>query len=84
MFPGQIQKFTLDGKVVGQFGTAGRKLGQFGWAHALGLRRRKRHLDRRIVELARSEVRAASERMTTSRHRLKGWVLKDRKMGGTQ
>ena len=35
MFPGQVQKFTLDGKLVGQFGTAGRKLGQFGWIHAL-------------------------------------------------
>lgn len=35
MIPGQIQKFTLDGKLVGQFGTAGRKAGQFGWIHAL-------------------------------------------------
>jgi NHL repeat len=35
MFPGEVQKFTLDGKLVGQFGTAGRKLGQFGWVHAL-------------------------------------------------
>lgn len=35
MFPGQIQKLTLDGKVVGQFGTAGRRLGQLGWVHAL-------------------------------------------------
>jgi hypothetical protein len=35
MFPGQVQKFTLDGKLVGQFGTAGRKLGQFGWVHAI-------------------------------------------------
>ena len=35
MFPGQVQKFTLDGKLVGQFGTAGRKSGQFGWVHAL-------------------------------------------------
>ena len=35
MLPGQVQKFTLDGKLVGQFGTAGRKLGQFGWIHAL-------------------------------------------------
>ena len=35
MIPGQIQKFTLDGKLVGQFGTAGRKIGQLGWVHAL-------------------------------------------------
>jgi hypothetical protein len=35
MLPGQIQKITLDGTVVGQFGTAGRKLGQFGWVHAI-------------------------------------------------
>lgn len=35
MLPGQVQKFTLDGKLVGQFGTAGRKIGQFGWVHAL-------------------------------------------------
>ena len=27
--------FTLDGKLVGQFGEAGRKPGQFGWVHAL-------------------------------------------------
>ena len=35
MIPGEVQKFTLDGKLVGQFGTAGRKPGQFGWIHAL-------------------------------------------------
>jgi len=35
MMPGQVQKFTLDGKLVGQFGEAGRKPGQFGWVHAL-------------------------------------------------
>jgi hypothetical protein len=35
MIPGQIQKFSLDGKLVGQLGTAGRKIGQFGWIHAL-------------------------------------------------
>lgn len=35
MLPGQIQKLTLDGKVVGQFGIAGRKLGQLGWVHAI-------------------------------------------------
>ena len=27
--------FNLDGKVVGQFGTAGLKPGQFGWVHAI-------------------------------------------------
>ena len=35
MFPGEVQKFTLDGKLVGQFGTAGRKAGQLGWVHAV-------------------------------------------------
>jgi hypothetical protein len=35
MFPGEIEKFTLDGKLVGQFGTTGRKLGQLGWVHAV-------------------------------------------------
>src|SRR5439155_14395779 len=30
MIPGEVEKFTLDGKLLGQFGTAGRKLGQFG------------------------------------------------------
>jgi len=35
MFPGEVQKFTLDGRLVGQFGTAGRKAGQFGWVHAV-------------------------------------------------
>jgi len=35
MFPGEVSKFTLDGKLVGQFGSSGRKLGQFGWIHSL-------------------------------------------------
>jgi len=35
MFPGSIQKFTLDGELLGTFGTAGRKPGQFGWLHGL-------------------------------------------------
>jgi hypothetical protein len=35
MFPGQIQKFSLDGKLLGQFGVAGRKPGQLGWVHAV-------------------------------------------------
>jgi hypothetical protein len=34
-FPGKIEKFTLDGKLVGQFGVAGRKPGQMGWVHAI-------------------------------------------------
>ncbi len=35
MLPGHIYKFTLDGKLVGQFGTSGRKLGQLGWVHSI-------------------------------------------------
>ena len=35
MFPGSIQKFTLDGELLGTFGTEGRKPGQFGWLHGL-------------------------------------------------
>jgi hypothetical protein len=35
MFPGNVEKFTLDGKLVGKFSTAGRKIGQIGWVHAL-------------------------------------------------
>ena len=36
MFPGRIYKMSLEGEVLGYFGTTGRKLGQFGWIHALG------------------------------------------------
>lgn len=35
MFPGRVEKFTLDGKLLGAFGIAGRKPGQFGWVHSL-------------------------------------------------
>jgi hypothetical protein len=36
MFPGYIQKFTLDGKLVGEVHAgAGRRMGQLGWGHAL-------------------------------------------------
>ncbi|MBM3778282.1 MAG: 6-bladed beta-propeller [Acidimicrobiia bacterium] len=35
MFPGQVQKFTLDGTLLGRFGSAGRRPGQFGWLHSL-------------------------------------------------
>jgi DNA-binding beta-propeller fold protein YncE len=34
-FPGRIYKLTLDGKVVGMLGKAGRQLGQFNWAHGM-------------------------------------------------
>ena len=34
-FPGRIYKLTLDGKVVGMLGKAGRQLQQFNWAHGL-------------------------------------------------
>ena len=34
-FPGRIYKLTLDGKVVGMLGQAGRQLKQFNWAHSL-------------------------------------------------
>ena len=34
-FPGRIYKMTLDGKVVGMLGKAGRQLGQFGWIHGM-------------------------------------------------
>ena len=36
MFPGRIYKMSLEGEVLGYLGTTGRKLGQFGWIHALG------------------------------------------------
>ena len=35
MLPGRIYKFTLDGTLVGELGSTGRKIGQFGWIHAL-------------------------------------------------
>jgi hypothetical protein len=34
-YPGRIYKLTLDGKVVGMFGSAGRDLGKFNWLHGL-------------------------------------------------
>ena len=34
-FPGRIYKLSLDGKVVGVFGKAGKQLKQFGWIHEL-------------------------------------------------
>ena len=34
-FPGRIYKLSLDGKVLGMFGRAGKQLKQFGWIHAI-------------------------------------------------
>ena len=34
-YPGRIYKMTLDGKVLGVLGTAGRMLKQFGWIHEM-------------------------------------------------
>jgi hypothetical protein len=34
-FPGRIYKMTLDGKVLGVLGTAGKQLKQFGWIHEI-------------------------------------------------
>ncbi len=34
-FPGRIYKLTLDGKVLGVFGKAGKQLKQFGWVHEI-------------------------------------------------
>jgi hypothetical protein len=34
-YPGRIYKLTLDGKVVGMLGEAGKQLKQFGWVHEL-------------------------------------------------
>jgi DNA-binding beta-propeller fold protein YncE len=34
-YPGRIYKLTLDGKVLGSFGTSGRQLKEFGWIHEL-------------------------------------------------
>jgi hypothetical protein len=34
-FPGRIYKLSLDGKVLGMFGKAGKQLGQFGWIHEI-------------------------------------------------
>ena len=34
-YPGRIYKLTLDGKVVGMLGKAGRQLKQFGWIHGM-------------------------------------------------
>src|SRR3979490_1617382 len=34
-FPGRIYKLSLDGKVLGMFGQAGKQLGDFGWIHEM-------------------------------------------------
>jgi len=34
-FPGRIYKMTLDGKILGVLGTAGKQLKQFGWIHEI-------------------------------------------------
>src|SRR3954468_18219005 len=34
-FPGRIYELSLDGKVLGMFGTSGKQLGQFGWIHEI-------------------------------------------------
>jgi hypothetical protein len=34
-FPGRIYKLSLDGKVLGAFGQAGKQLGEFGWVHEI-------------------------------------------------
>ncbi len=34
-FPGRIYKLSLDGKLLGYFGKAGKQLGQFGWIHEI-------------------------------------------------
>ena len=34
-FPGRIYKLSLDGKVLGMFGRAGKQLGEFGWVHEI-------------------------------------------------
>jgi 6-bladed beta-propeller len=34
-FPGRVYKISLDGKVLGKFGQAGRQLKEFGWIHEI-------------------------------------------------
>jgi sugar lactone lactonase YvrE len=34
-YPGRIYKLSLEGKVLGVLGSAGRRLGQFGWVHEI-------------------------------------------------
>jgi DNA-binding beta-propeller fold protein YncE len=34
-FPGRVYKISLDGKVLGKFGEAGKQLKQFGWIHEI-------------------------------------------------
>lgn len=68
MFPGQIQKFTLDGKLVGQFGTAGRKLGQFGWVHALACVAENEIWTGELLNWRVQKFVLHPERITTSRH----------------
>src|SRR5262249_25805705 len=34
-YPGRVYKLSLDGKVLGTFGTSGRQLKEFGWIHEI-------------------------------------------------
>ena len=57
-FPGRIYKLTLDGKVLGMLGKAGKELKAFGWIHAMACPDEKRYR-RRDHQLARPEAAAA-------------------------
>ena len=35
LYPGRVYKVSLDGKVLGVYGKAGKNLGEFGWPHAI-------------------------------------------------
>ena len=59
-FPGRIYKLTLDGKVVGMLGKAGRQLKQFGWIHGMACPSENTLLRRRSAELAGAETDPAS------------------------
>jgi DNA-binding beta-propeller fold protein YncE len=55
-YPGRIYKMTLDGRVVGVLGEAGKQLKQFGWIHEMACPLGERPLRRGDPELARPET----------------------------
>jgi hypothetical protein len=59
-FPGRIYKVSLDGKILGVLGKAGKQLKQFGWIHEIRLPIRERAVRRRDPELAGAEAAAAA------------------------
>ena len=56
--PGRIYKLTLEGKVVGVLGEAGKEIKQFGWIHQIACPSENELYVAEHIELARAEADA--------------------------